>query len=167
MKPFRHRSALEQHSLHFGPNMTPMVDVVMVILVFFMVSAAFVGPEWFITALLPQPAQSASTEQTNPQGQGKVPPPTASSQPLRLTFTLQYSAAAKATLFTGEGLTDAPFEQFEAKLTDLTKGLPKDELAAKLEMLLEPQANVPTRDVVRAHELATKLGIVRVGYSTP
>lgn len=167
MKPFRRRSALEQHSLHFGPNMTPMVDVVMVILVFFMVSAAFVGPEWFITALLPQPAQSTPSEQTNPQGQGNVPPPSPSTQPLRLTFTLQYSAAAGATLFTGEGLTDAPFDQYETKLTDLTKGLPKDELASKLEMLLEPQANVPTRDVVRAHELATKLGIVRVGYSTP
>ena len=34
--------------LHFGPNMTPMVDVVMVILIFFMASAAFMGDEWFL-----------------------------------------------------------------------------------------------------------------------
>ena len=32
----RGRTALRQWELRFGPNMTPMVDVVMVILIFFM-----------------------------------------------------------------------------------------------------------------------------------
>ncbi|MEZ6319152.1 MAG: biopolymer transporter ExbD [Phycisphaerales bacterium] len=52
-KPFRERGALAVHELHFGPNMTPMVDVVMVILIFFMASTALLGPEWFIRAHVP------------------------------------------------------------------------------------------------------------------
>lgn len=50
---FRDRSARAVHESHYGPNMTPMVDVVMVILIFFMASAAILGPEWFLKASLP------------------------------------------------------------------------------------------------------------------
>ena len=54
---------------HFGPNMTPMVDVVMVILIFFMASAAFVGEEWFLFAAIPvqaAPGQAASCAHRRP-----------------------------------------------------------------------------------------------------
>lgn len=37
------------------PNMTPMVDVTLVILIFFMASATITGPEWFLRAALPEP----------------------------------------------------------------------------------------------------------------
>ena len=38
----------------FGPNMTPMVDVVLVILIFFMAATTIVGQEWFLAADLPE-----------------------------------------------------------------------------------------------------------------
>jgi len=67
---FRPRGAASRGTLHFGPNMTPMVDIVMVILVFFMASAAFVGPEWFLAAQAVdrQPAPAV----TKPDGGGSV-----------------------------------------------------------------------------------------------
>jgi biopolymer transport protein ExbD len=67
---FRPRGAASRGTLHFGPNMTPMVDIVMVILVFFMASAAFVGPEWFLQAQAVdrQPAPAL----TKPDGGGSV-----------------------------------------------------------------------------------------------
>ncbi len=34
---------------HVGPNMTPMVDVVMVILIFFMLGSSFASPDWYLT----------------------------------------------------------------------------------------------------------------------
>ena len=34
---------------HGGPNMTPMVDVVMCILIFYMLSATFANPDLFLT----------------------------------------------------------------------------------------------------------------------
>ena len=56
---FRRRAALDVWSMNFGPSMTPMVDVVLVILIFFMASASFVGPEWFLRAALPVLARPA------------------------------------------------------------------------------------------------------------
>ena len=39
------RSKIGMHSAHHvGPNMTPMVDVVMVILIFFMLGSSFTSP---------------------------------------------------------------------------------------------------------------------------
>lgn len=38
---------------HVGPNMTPMVDVVMCILIFFMLGTSFVVPEMFLTSNMP------------------------------------------------------------------------------------------------------------------
>lgn len=48
----------------FGPNMTPMVDVTLVILIFFMASATIAGHEWFLKADLPQ------TQDPNQQSAG-------------------------------------------------------------------------------------------------
>lgn len=67
---FRPRGAASRGSLHFGPNMTPMVDIVMVILVFFMASAAFVGPEWFLAAQAVDRQPSPAV--TKPDGGGSV-----------------------------------------------------------------------------------------------
>tara|TARA_R110002072_G_scaffold150953_8_gene300001 strand:+ start:21750 stop:22235 length:486 start_codon:yes stop_codon:yes gene_type:complete len=51
-RPLKRRNVLERSS-RFGPNMTPMVDVTLVILIFFMASATIAGPEWFLRAQLP------------------------------------------------------------------------------------------------------------------
>ncbi|MDX2148115.1 MAG: biopolymer transporter ExbD [Planctomycetota bacterium] len=59
------RTALGTYELHHGPNMTPMVDVVMVILVFFMASAAILGPEWFLNAGLVRRSATAPPTSEN------------------------------------------------------------------------------------------------------
>ena len=53
MSRYRKRNAQALYDLHYGPNMTPMVDVVMVILIFFMSFAAFLGNEWFLRGAIP------------------------------------------------------------------------------------------------------------------
>lgn len=52
-KPLNRRNVLTRSS-RFGPNMTPMVDVTLVILIFFMASASIAGHEWFLRADLPE-----------------------------------------------------------------------------------------------------------------
>ena len=47
------RRNVHTRSSRFGPNMTPMVDVTLVILIFFMASASILGHEWFLRADLP------------------------------------------------------------------------------------------------------------------
>lgn len=52
-RPLRRRSIFAPKG-RFGPNMTPMVDVVLVILIFFMAATVIVGHEWFLRADLPE-----------------------------------------------------------------------------------------------------------------
>ncbi len=52
-RPLARRNVLTRSS-RFGPNMTPMVDVTLVILIFFMASASIAGHEWFLRAQLPE-----------------------------------------------------------------------------------------------------------------
>ncbi len=52
-KALNQRNVLTRSS-RFGPNMTPMVDVTLVILIFFMASASIAGHEWFLNAHLPK-----------------------------------------------------------------------------------------------------------------
>jgi len=52
-RPLRQRNIFGG-SGRFGPNMTPMVDVVLVILIFFMAATTIAGQEWFLSADLPE-----------------------------------------------------------------------------------------------------------------
>lgn len=59
-RAFKRRSVLDHAPGSGVPNMTPMVDVTLVILIFFMASATIAGPEWFLRAGLPdEPVSSA------------------------------------------------------------------------------------------------------------
>jgi biopolymer transport protein ExbD len=151
-RALRRRSAAHQFGAHFGPNMTPMVDVVMVILVFFMASAAFLGPEWYLKSLVPQkPAEGAGEA-------GQAGPKKLELPPVRLEITLRRDAAGR-TLASMAGRTDLSIESMLEALRVFADGMPK----AQIEVLLRPESNVPYRDVVRLHEGAARAGIGRVG----
>ncbi len=159
MSALRRRDALHNWTLHFGPNMTPMVDVVMVILVFFMASAAFLGPEWFLKALVPVEP---------PEGAGSVAAPTARKDPVppprRIEITLDLDPRG-TTVATGAGKAGVSVDEIGAALAAEARGLPGVDTAAPhaLEVLIRPAARVPYRDVVRVHEAAQRAGITRVG----
>src|SRR5256885_8124330 len=72
-RPFRRRSALHAWELNYGPNMTPMVDVVMVILIFFMASASFAGSEWFLKTAIPKQGTAEAPKADKPDP-FKLPP---------------------------------------------------------------------------------------------
>lgn len=160
---FRRRRAVDVASLHFGPNMTPMVDVVMVILVFFMVSAAFLGPEWLLGSLVPRPAPTAGSGNTaQGPGQGPKDNDPLSTAPVRFTIDLRLPAPGLAAVATGAGLTDAPIEQ----VVEALKAKVGERSMTNVEVLLRPGQGVPWGAVVRTHELCTKAGFVRVGPKT-
>ncbi|MFN0011003.1 MAG: ExbD/TolR family protein [Phycisphaerales bacterium] len=149
---FRRRDALYNWSLHFGPNMTPMVDVVMVILVFFMASAAFLGPEWYLKSLVPQkPPVGAGL--TAAQGKSAADLP-----PVRLEIVLDLDASGK-TVASGAGKTGVSLDEIADALAVAAKGTEQD----KIEVLIRPSPKVPYRDVVKLHEAAQRAGISRVG----
>lgn len=146
---FERRDALHGYSLHFGPNMTPMVDVVMVILIFFMASAAFFGSEWFLRAAIPpeQAGRGAAAAKRDP-----FEPP-----PIRLTVALDVSDGRVIATFleiTKGGLEDV-VKRIEA--------MPPGAETEKLEVLVRATGSVPYRDVIRVHEALERAGIRKVG----
>lgn len=149
---FRRRDALYWHELHFGPNMTPMVDVVMVILVFFMASTAFLGPEWFLRA------HAVRQEQT--QGAAAVDPSIALPD-LRLRVTLSLDESGQ-TRVRGFGVEDVSLEVFAAAVARTAPDLLAGGAAQPI-VIIVPDPSVAYADVVRAHEACAAAGFERVG----
>lgn len=139
------KGALSSWELHYGPNMTPMVDVVMVILVFFMASTAVLGPEWFLKSALPVVNKNAAA---NPEV----------SKQTRLSFELTTGAGSGAR-FTGAGLTDAPHAEFVARVRQAVQEVGKENVV----VLFAPAPDVHYQAVVSAHEACRRLGIDKVG----
>lgn len=139
---FRRRSAMAQHDLHYGPNMTPMVDVVMVILVFFMASAAFLGPEWFLRTAIPRPAPAVADAE-------------------RVTWTLRLSRPANITSVRVNELPEMTIEAVEAWMENQLRSISRD----RITVIISPEAPVPYDEVVRAHEICARKGIKRVGLA--
>ena len=156
-QPLRRRRALDVATLYSGPNMTPMVDVVMVILVFFMVSAAFLGPEWLLSSLVPQlaekPAAATSGAGAGPRDPFEVPP-------VRFTIDLKRQPDG-SVVATGGEKTDASIEDVVSSLKTMIK-----DAGSNVEVLVKPGVGVPWGAVVRTHELCNQAGITRVGPET-
>lgn len=136
----RYRTALNTYHLHHGPNMTPMVDVVMVILIFFMATASVLGPEWYLKTSIPRAAAA------------DAPKPEQSPIEIRLTV-----AGGGVVAAWGEegGLTP---EQVGDRLASLAAaGNPES-----LVVLLKPAGDVPYEAIIGLHERCERLGIVKV-----
>lgn len=152
---FSRRDALHGWTLHFGPNMTPMVDVVMVILVFFMASAAFVGSEWFLRAGVQQDT-AAGPGQTSTQA---AAPPDPLAQRLEILMDRAAGPDGPRTVVTAFELVQAPIDSLATRL----RAMPKGDATSRLRMIVRPAANVPYQDVVRVHEAVYAAGIENVG----
>lgn len=148
---FRKRNALALHELHYGPNMTPMVDVVMVILIFFMASAVILGPEWFLRSSLPvaKPGTAASAGET-----------------VKIQAAMLRDGQATVldlTLDSGQK-NRVPLAQFDAYLRNQLTSRGADQII----VLIMPEAEVSYDDIVRVHEMAQNVGIKQVGlYEHP
>jgi biopolymer transport protein ExbD len=151
-RPFRRRDALAVHDLHFGPNMTPMVDVVMVILIFFMASATFVGSEWFLKTALPRPGPATPPEtQPAPSGELKLPP-------ARFEVTLASDDKGQTTA-SCPVFGAVPIAELQARLKDLSRGTTQEDII----LVIRAGPEVPYGDVIRAHDAAAAANIAKVG----
>jgi biopolymer transport protein ExbD len=148
--PFRRRSALHTWEMNFGPNMTPMVDVVMVILIFFMASTSFVGTEWFLRAAIPRAGEAQ--QQAPAEGDPFRLPPA------RFEILLSHEPGI-GTIASGRGIETGPVAELPAQLRELAHGAGKDDVI----LIIRSQPHVPYADVIRAHEGATAAGIEKIG----
>lgn len=142
--PFRRRNALHQWHLHFGPNMTPMVDVVMVILVFFMASTAFIGPEWLLRIGL------ADEDTAEPAGFQLGP----------AELVVRLSVVEGQIQVDGLGLTGAGLEALEVAAAQAAASL--ESASSQTHIILVPADAVPYEAVVRAQEVFVSSSFVHI-----
>lgn len=135
--------------MHFGPNMTPMVDVVMVILVFFMASAAFVGTDWFLrTAAVAEGGRKGA----NASGAR----PTDLSQVVNVTLDVGPNGRTVGSMLELQGV---PLDQLLKRITAMPKGKQTEELR----VIVRPTQAVAYSDVVRVHAAFHSVGVNQVG----
>jgi biopolymer transport protein ExbD len=140
---WRKRNAQALYESHYGPNMTPMVDVVMVILIFFMASTAFLGPEWFLKTHLPRAGAA---------------PPANQPEPTRLHVVLT-TGPENRTVAAMDLLGGLTLDQLDAMIADRAKSASAENVV----VLIAPGATVPYDDVVRVHEMCARAGVTKVG----
>ncbi len=127
----------------YGPNLAPMVDVVLVILIFFMASIVFVGPEWFLPAAIPAEAKQNSDEADDPYA---LPDPTLS---LRITTVDARPAVA------GLGAGVVAIAEFESHATEQLRGVDPEAINIRL----SAEAGVAWQHVVTVQDVLTRLGV--------
>jgi biopolymer transport protein ExbD len=171
--PFRRRGALARREQSF-PNLTPMVDVVMVILVFFMAATTFAGSEWFLRSTVARPAPAAQPAAEPPSAPtptsetAVVPEKTQQNEdafqlpPVKLFIDLSRSPEGE-TLAEGLGRPIAPLRDILAHLWAFTEGAAAD----KIILSIRAAPDVPWSDVVRVHEECAAAGITQVEISLP
>jgi biopolymer transport protein ExbD len=150
---FVRRDALHQWKLQFGPNMTPMVDIVLVILVFFMATAAFIGEEWFVQASIPSasgPSADAGTADTE--------------EPSRTVHVrLRLDDAGAPVAWASElGIEGQPIE----RLIEHIRTLAPDDETASSQLMIIADTDVIYRDILRVHEASSAAGITKVGLGS-
>ena len=142
--------ALRHWEMHFGPNMTPMVDVVMVILIFFMAGTAVIAPELFLAAGLP--ADPSMKDAPGPTIRDAFELPAA-------RFMLRLSRRSGRTVIDGLGLREDRLDALGARLREVVD----DGAAGEIAVLIQPDADVPFTDVVAVHDRVASAGVSRIG----
>ena len=144
------RSKIGMHSAHHvGPNMTPMVDVVMVILIFFMLGSSFTSPVWYLTNNTPAIRGGFSDVKTS-----KFPP-------VKLIIKLDRRGNhTMATIgsFQTENLKGSLFKWLNKRRKILGK---------KTQLIIKPHESVPYQDVITVYSDCVRARYHEVAFGMP
>ena len=141
-----------------GPNMTPLVDVVMVILIFMMLVGQFIGAEHYLVSNLPISQSGA--------GNAQLPPGYIPDEPIDIRVDSPVPDKYVATVDSGRIRTgdaaklEAALRQMRVKLNQTGKS--DDQLQVKI----GPAKNVKYRFLVEVYEAALNAGFKKVAFAT-
>lgn len=161
MTGFRRRNASVVAAGRFGPDMTPMVDIVMVILIFFMAGSAFIGPEWFLDVGMAKGAAPTAPE---------APPPPLDLPQTRAVLRLSGGAGGAGgasggvsggVRVTGLDLTDAPIDALDARLKEYAS----TGASGAVRLIIEPAVDTPYQDVITVYDRCARAGFASVGLA--
>lgn len=150
--PFRRRNAAAVGARDFGPNMTPMVDIVMVILIFFMAGSTFLGSEWFLDVGMARGSEPKEAAEDRPPIE--LPP-------TRMVVRLRRAETGFGTLATGLGVQDATIQEFAARLREFENA----RATGNMHVVVEPTREASYQDVIRVYDLLQRSGVRQVGLA--
>lgn len=134
-----------------GPNMTPMVDVVLVILIFFMAAMGLAVREHFLRTGAPRLAGEA--------GQTPSTAPAFTDDPLPASrAVLRLTREGGTTLVSGLGMQRVGISDVNARLQDFAQA----DAADSIIVIVTPDHNVPYQDVVLVHDACARAGVTNV-----
>jgi biopolymer transport protein ExbD len=148
------RRGHKKWSAHTGPNMTPMVDVVMCILIFFMLSATFAMPELYLTS---------NTPAVEKQGLSNT---TATEQIPAVRNYIQLKRLGDQTVasaFGAPGTADL--------VSDTASGLPGllkakgQQLSKDVQIIIAPENRVPYKDVIAVYDACIAAHFEHVAFA--
>jgi biopolymer transport protein ExbD len=141
--PFKRRGAMHGWQTRFGPNMTPMVDVVMVILIFFMASTALIGPEWRLRIGLASDKPALAGFQLGPAD-----------------LLIRLELVGGSIVFTGLGRENTPMSALELEAAGAASALGTG--INETRITIEAGPGVPYEAVVQTHDALAGAGFGRV-----
>jgi biopolymer transport protein ExbD len=144
---------------HVGPNMTPMVDIVMCILIFFMLGSSFIMPEMFLKSSMPAIDKAGLGEKA---AEGKMP-------------------AVKLWIKLSREGSDTVVRAFDAAPQKLERASEKDpptsealltyfknknaNLSPDVQIIIKPGGDVPYQDVITIYDYCMEAKFKQVAFA--
>jgi biopolymer transport protein ExbD len=143
-------------SANIGPNMTPMVDVVMCILIFFMLGSSFLAPELFLQSNMPAIDKAGTVDA---QTSAKLPA-------VRLFIQMhRQSDTTWVVAFGGKPMAmDVASGSSNLALADFFDQKKKS-LSDDVQIIIVPDKAVPYQDVITVYDLCTKSRFKQVAFA--
>jgi biopolymer transport protein ExbD len=140
-----------------GPNMTPLVDVVMVILIFLMLAGSFASAEHFLISNLP-------VVQSGPGGE-QLPPGFIPDEPIDIR--VDNNPTTGAFIATAEKIHTSDIAALTAQLRATRLKLnATGKSDDKIQVKIGPAKNVKYKDLVAVYEAALNAGYKKVAFAT-
>ena len=142
--------------LESGPNMTPLVDVVMVILIFLMLAGSFGGVEHYLVSNLPVKQNGAGSSAAKPFDDVQID--------LRVDGGFSTDAPNRWTAHFGKDTSD-PTELKELlkakRLMHNSNGMATE----KLQVIINPNSLVKWQSLIQVYQAALEAGYTKIAFS--
>jgi len=138
-----------------GPNMTPLVDVVMVILIFLMLAGSFAGAEHYLVSNVPYTPKGAGGEPPPPGFVPDTPVEIRVDSPTADRFVARVESATADDAMRLKAVLEKLRNQLESA------GTKRD----KVQIVISPGRNVKYKFLVEVYQAALQAQFEKVGFS--
>jgi len=140
-----------------GPNMTPLVDIVMVILIFLMLAGSFVGAEHYLVSNVPFSKKGIGNASAPPGGIPEDEP---------VVINVEQNATRDGFIARADKITATDAAALEAGLKTLRRQLAvAGKPAEKVQIVISPGRNVRYQSLIDVYQAALAAEFKKVAFA--